>query len=126
MPRQYARIARAAAFAGAIALVLGATPAATADEGAVIAQQQFTEVQIQAFAEAAHEVGELQREFDERAQAAENAEEIERLQQEAQMQMLQVVEASGLSPDEYNTILQAAHQDPQLYEDIVARIEALN
>jgi hypothetical protein len=79
----------------------------------------FSQQQIEAFAGAAMEVQRVQTELDVKAQEAGNPEEVARLQQEAQADASQAVEASGLSVDEYVAIAQAANEDPQLYATIV-------
>jgi hypothetical protein len=101
----------------AAALLLLATPQA-------IAQQQpmpsnFSQEQIEAFVDAAIEVQRVQTEFDAQAQQAQSQEEVTQLQQQAQVDASQAVEAKGLSVDEYTAIAQAANQDPQLYAMIV-------
>lgn len=84
---------------------------------------ELSQGQIETFADAALEVQRVQQDFDAQVQAAENAEEIEQLQQQAQQEARQAIEDNGLSLDEYNAILQAANQDPQLYAMIVETME---
>ena len=84
---------------------------------------ELAQSQIETFADAAIEVRRVQQDFDAQVQAAQNAEEIEQLQQQAQQQARQAVEDKGLSVDEYNAILQAANQDPQLYAMIVETMQ---
>jgi hypothetical protein len=84
---------------------------------------ELSQGQIETFADAAIDVQRVQQDFDAQLQAAENAEEIEQLQQQAQQEARQVIEDKGLSVDEYTAILQAANQDPQLYAMIVETME---
>lgn len=119
--RTNAASGRLLAMAGAVALMLAFAPPAAAQMGA-----QFTDTQISAFAEAARDVGELQQMYDMRLQEAEDAEQVQQLQEQAQAEMVQAVEASGLSPEEYNEILQAAHQDEQLYGQIVEQMQTVD
>ena len=117
-----------AGIAGAV-MFLGAGP------GDVHAQQQqqppqqpampseLSQDQIETFADAAIEVQRVQQDFDAQVQAAQDAEEIEQLQQQAQQDAQQAIQDKGLSLDEYNAILQAANQDPQLYAMIVETME---
>jgi predicted ATPase with chaperone activity len=79
----------------------------------------FSQQQIEAFADAATEVQRVQTELNAKARDAGNAEEIARVQQEAQAAATQAVEDSGLSVEEYTAIAKAANQDPQLYAMIV-------
>lgn len=94
------------------------------------AQQQVQPVmpdlsqgQIESFAGAALDVRQVEQDFNAEMQTAQDAQELERLHQEAQQQAQQAIENNGLSVDEYNAIAQAAHQDPQLYATIVQAIE---
>ena len=84
---------------------------------------ELSQSEIETFADAAIEVQRVQQEFDSQVQAAQNAEEIEQLQQQAQQDARQAIENHGLSVDEYTAILQAANQDPQLYAMIVETME---
>lgn len=112
---------------GGAALAQQAPDQQTPDQQAptMAPQAEFSQTQIQAFAGAAREVGEVQQSYDLRMQEAADAEEMQQLQQEAQNQMVAVVEEHGLSPDEYNAILQAAHADQALYQEIVQAMQTL-
>jgi hypothetical protein len=99
------------------ALLLLAAPQAIAQQP--MAPSAFSQEQIEAFADAAIEVQRVQTELDAQTQAAQNPDEVARLQQQAQADASQAVEAKGLSVDEYTAIAQAANQDPQLYAMIV-------
>jgi hypothetical protein len=55
---------------------------------------------------------------------AENAEQIQQLQQQAQQDARAAIEDKGLTVDEYTAIVQAANQDPQLYAMIVETMQA--
>jgi predicted ATPase with chaperone activity len=79
----------------------------------------FSQQQIEAFADAAVEMQRIQSELDAKGRQAGNLDEITRLQQEAQADATQAVEDSGLSVQEYKAIVQAANTDPQLYATIV-------
>ena len=74
---------------------------------------------IETFADAAIEVRRVQQDFAAQAQSADNAEEIERLQRQAQEEARRAIENLGLSVDEYAAIVPAANQDPQLYAMMV-------
>jgi hypothetical protein len=79
----------------------------------------FSQQQLESFAGAAVEMQRIQTELNAKGREAGNAEEIGRLQQQAQADAVQAVESNGLSVDEYTAIVQAAQQDPQLYATIV-------
>jgi hypothetical protein len=84
---------------------------------------ELSQGQIDNFAGAALDVQQVEQDFNAEVQAAQDAEEMERLHQHAQQQAQQAIEDNGLSVDEYNAIAQAAHQDPQLYAMIVEVME---
>ncbi|MGH6918965.1 MAG: DUF4168 domain-containing protein, partial [Geminicoccaceae bacterium] len=71
------------------------------------------------FVDAAMEVQRVQTDLHAKAQQAQNPEEVARLEQQAQADASQAVEANGLSVDEYAAIAQAANVDPDLYAMIV-------
>jgi Domain of unknown function (DUF4168) len=79
----------------------------------------FSQQQIESFADAALEMQRIQTELNAKGREAGNAEEIARLQQQAQADAVQAVEGNGLSVQEYTAIVQASKQDPQLYAMIV-------
>jgi hypothetical protein len=123
-PRKETFMQRTRSILSAIAAALLAVAAPTA-----FAQQQpqnppmtppaFSQQQIESFADAALEMQRIQTELNAKGREAGNADEIARLQQQAQADAVQAVEGSGLSVDEYTAIVQAAKQDPQLYAMIV-------
>jgi hypothetical protein len=84
-----------------------------------MAAPAFSQQQIESFADAAVEMQRIQSELDTKGREAGNAEEIMRLQQQAQADASQAVEQNGLSVDEYTAIAQAANRDPKLYAMIV-------
>lgn len=91
----------------------------------VTPQTSFSEDQIDAFAAAAQDVTRLQQEYDTKLQAAGNEQEVETLRGEAADAMMNVLEDQGLTPEEYNSILQAAQADPALYTAIVERMRTV-
>lgn len=91
----------------------------------VAPQTSFSEDQIDAFAAAAQDVTRLQQEYDTKLQTAGNEQEVETLRGEAADAMMNVLEDQGLTPEEYNSILQAAQADPALYAAIVERMRAV-
>jgi hypothetical protein len=100
-------------------LAFGAPQASAQDPAA----PDFSQQQIEAFADAAVEMQRLSTSLQEQAREAANQDEIARLQQQGQAQALQIVEDAGLSADEYTAIVQAANQDPDLYTTIVDLME---
>lgn len=85
---------------------------------------EVNEEQLEAFADAALDVQRVQQEFSAELQQVDDPERIEELQMQAHEQAAQAVEDKGLTIEEYNTILQAANADPELYSTIVAMMES--
>jgi predicted ATPase with chaperone activity len=112
---------RAILSAIAAALLAVAAPGAIAQQPPQPqpAPTDFSQQQIESFADAATEMQRVQTELNAKARDAANADEIARVQQEAQAAATQAVEDSGLSVEEYTAIAKAANQDPQLYATIV-------
>jgi hypothetical protein len=106
------------------ALMLATAMATAADaQQAPPAAETFQPPQIEAFAAAVVEVQGVRQELQARLPAAGSAEEAARLEAEAMASMVEAVEDSGLSVDEYNRILHAAQADPALHARIVEAIE---
>jgi hypothetical protein len=104
------------------ALLAFSAPAALGQEQPAM-PPAVSEDQIDAFADAAIEVQRVQTELEAQMQAAQDMDEIARLQEEAQVEATEAVEQKGLSTDEYTAIAEAANQDPELYAAIVDRMQ---
>jgi hypothetical protein len=83
----------------------------------------FSEDQLDAFAAAVRDVTLLQQEYGARIETA-SPDEAAGLRDEAVEAMVDAVEEQGLTPEEYNQILQAAQADPTLHAAIVERMQA--
>lgn len=116
----------------AIAVALGTSSAAFAapQQGNAAAQapmqQQAPEIdvsdeQLEQFVDAMTAVQEISGKYTEQFQSAETAEDAQAIQQQAQEEMIAAVNDSGLSADEYNTIVQAVQTD----EELRARMQEL-
>ncbi|PWG65776.1 DUF4168 domain-containing protein [Sediminicurvatus halobius] len=114
----------------ATALILGlglAMPLWAQDEGAQAqpeTQQEapsaadFSEDQLESFAEAHGEVMEVRDDYTQRLQEAEGREQAMSLQEEANEKMVEAVTDTGLSVEEYGQIARAASNDTELAERI--------
>jgi len=114
----------------ATALILGlglAMPLWAQDQGAETqpeTQQQapsaadFSEDQLENFAEAHGEVMEIRDDYTQRLQEAEGREQAMSLQEEANEKMVSAVTDTGLSVEEYGQIARAASNDTELAERI--------
>ena len=79
----------------------------------------FSQEQIEKFADAAVGVRQLKTELDAQARKVETRDDLSKLQQRATVEASRVVEGSGLTIQEYSAIVDAANQDPRLYATIV-------
>lgn len=123
MPQPIRSSLLVASVAGAVMLLGAAWSDARAQQQQPMVPPELSQSQIETFADAALELRQVQQEFDAQMQGAQDAAEVERLQQQAQQEAQQAIEGNGLTVDEYNAIVQAANQDPQLYAMIVETME---
>jgi len=79
-------------------------------------QQQINvdEAQLQEFAQAEAAVRQVQTKYEGQAQAIETQEEMQTLQQQASQEMVQAIQSTDLSVQEYNQIANLVQADPQL------------
>lgn len=106
-------------------------PVALAQQGGAMMQQpapadsaSVTDEQISAFLTAAQGVTMIAQTYQPQLEAAESQDAAMAIQQEAQGQMMSVVEQAGLSPEEYNAIAAGLQSDPELAERINAQAAA--
>ena len=78
------------------------------------AQQKITEGMLVKFVAAMEDVQKVTTKYRDKFQNAENQEEARSIQQEAQKEMIAAVKDSGLSPQQYNMIIQRAQSDKEL------------
>lgn len=88
------------------------------------AQVSVTDQKIASYASAAIEVENLRGAWSKRIVAAESESEQAELRQQANDEMVNAVKEEGLSVEEYNSITEAAQQDPDLRSQITKEIEA--
>jgi len=81
----------------------------------------FSDSELNNFVDAQTEVMEIRNEYVQRIESTEDREEAMALEQEGNEMMIEAVEDTGLSVDEYSAIAQAASDNPDLAE----RIESL-
>ncbi|EPX85427.1 DUF4168 domain-containing protein [Salipiger mucosus] len=81
----------------------------------------YSEAELESFVDAAMEVMELRASYMPRIQATESQEEQQSLMEEAQSEMMAAIEATeGMTVETYNEIGQAAQQNAELNERLVA------
>lgn len=121
----------------ATALILGlglAMPLWAQEEGAQTQQPEggqqeapsaadFSEDQLEQFADAHGEVMEIRDDYTERLQEADGREQAMELQEEANEKMVSAVTDTGLSVEEYGQIARAASNDTELAERIQEMME---
>jgi len=80
--------------------------------------KDFSDNQLQAFAEAQQEVSAISQELRQDIQNTEDSTERMKLQQKANQEMIQVVRDAGLDPATYNAIGKAVQNNPQLEKKV--------
>ncbi|MFO8003146.1 DUF4168 domain-containing protein [Thioalkalivibrio sp.] len=78
----------------------------------------LTDETVDTFVDAFVAVQEIREDFTERLQSASDESEAQAMQQEAQEKMMQAVEASGMSVQEYNEVAIALQSDPELMQQV--------
>jgi hypothetical protein len=112
----------AAALSGAPALAQNApasqTPSQT--QAAPPAVQQPSDQQLQRFASASQKVSGVVDEYRPKVEAAKSDAAKQKIVQEADAKMVKLVQADGLSVEEFNGIGRAVQQDPQLKQRLMS------
>lgn len=80
--------------------------------------QDFSDEQLQQFADASQEIAVISQEFTQRLQGAEDEAAQQEVREEANDRMIQVVEDSGLDVDTFNAIGQSIQQDPEMMQRV--------
>ena len=101
-----------------------ATQAQEQSQAAAQAQPQmemknFDDATLLKFSMAMEGVQQVGSKYEAEFQNAEDAAEAQKIQQEAQQEMVEAVQSSGLSTEEYNQIAQQAQQDEELRNRIL-------
>ena len=80
--------------------------------------QDFSDDQLQKFADASKEIAVISQDYTQRLQEAEGEQAQVEVRKEANEKMVQAVENSGLQVDTFNAIGQAIQQDPELMQRV--------
>lgn len=113
--------------AALLSLGLAATQVQAQEEGAANAAgtpqaaasaQDFSDAQLQQFADASKEIAAISQEYTQQLQAAEGDEAQQSVRKEANDEMVQAVQDSGLEVDTFNAIGQAIQQNPELMQRV--------
>lgn len=81
-------------------------------------EASFTDTELQSFAEAREKVDEVRMQLASKLSNLQDPEEVQRVQKEADMQMIAAVEDAGLTRERYNEISRAVLTDPALAQKI--------
>ncbi|AUA58643.1 Uncharacterised protein [Achromobacter spanius] len=106
------------ALSGAPAMAQSASQPA-AQPQMVPAITQPTDQQLQRFASASQKVSGVVDEYRPKVDAAKTNDDKQKVVQEADAKMVQLVRADGLTVEEFNGIGQAVQQDPQLKQKVM-------
>ncbi|MFD4839273.1 DUF4168 domain-containing protein [Achromobacter sp. NPDC058515] len=91
-----------------------------AQPGMAPAVQQPSDQQLQRFASASQKISGVVDEYRPKVDAAKSDEAKQKVVQEADAKMVQLVRADGLTVEEFNGIGQAVQQDPQLKQRVMS------
>ncbi|MGO1429699.1 MAG: DUF4168 domain-containing protein [Halomonas sp.] len=80
--------------------------------------QDFSDDQLQQFADASQEIAVISQEYTQRLQDAEDESAQQEVRTEANDRMIEVVEDSGLDVDTFNAIGQSIQQDPEMMQRV--------
>lgn len=80
--------------------------------------QDFSDQQLQQFADASQEIAVISQEYTQRLQEAEDETAQQEVRAEANDRMIEVVEDSGLDVDTFNAIGQSIQQDPEMMQRV--------
>ncbi len=86
-------------------------------------QPQFDDATLELFASAFMQVGSIQQQYSASMGEAEDQQQMQSLQQEAQMKMAEAVRNSGLEVQTYNSIAQQLQSDTELQQRVMEYIE---
>lgn len=84
----------------------------------------FSDDQLQQFADVSQEIVVISEEYTERLQAADDEAAQQEVQMEANDKMVEAVEDGGLDVDTFNAIGQAVQQDPELMQRVQEKVES--
>ncbi|MDT8895296.1 DUF4168 domain-containing protein [Halomonas sp. I1] len=80
--------------------------------------QNFSDQQLQKFADASQEIAVISQDYTQQLQGAEGEEAQQAIREEANGKMIEAVEGSGLEVETFNSIGQAIQQDPELMKQV--------
>lgn len=122
MQRLTALFAAALLATGLMTTVAQAQETQNADQNSMPTQQaperDFSDQQLQQFADASQEIAVISQEYTQRLQAAEDEQAQQDVRAEANDKMIEIVENSGLNVETFNAIGQAIQQNPEMMQRV--------
>lgn len=94
------------------------TDAQTQQPQAAAPATDFSDQQLQQFADASQEIAMISQKYTEQLQSAEDEAAQQEVRKEANDKMVEAVENSGLEVDTFNAIGQAIQQDPEMMQRV--------
>lgn len=85
-----------------------------------VSSEDFSDEQLQKFADTSQEIAMISQDYTERLQNAKDQTEQQEIRMEANDEMVSTVEDSGMTVEEFNAIGQAIQQDPELMQRVQA------
>lgn len=85
--------------------------------------QNFSDDQLQQFADASQNIAMISQDYTEQLQNASDESEQQKIRQQANDEMVQAVQDSGMSVEQFNSIGQAIQQDPQLMQRVKGMVQ---
>jgi GTP1/Obg family GTP-binding protein len=85
--------------------------------------KNFSDEQLQQFADASQNIAMISQDYTEQLQNASDEGEQQKIRQQANDEMVQAVKDSGMSVEQFNSIGQAIQQDPQLMQRVKGMVQ---
>lgn len=122
MQRLTALFAAALLATGLMTTVAQAQETQNSSQNSMPTQQaparDFSDQQLQQFADASQEIAVISQEYTQRLQAAEDEQGQQDVRAEANDKMIEIVENSGLNVETFNAIGQAIQQNPEMMQRV--------
>lgn len=99
-------------------MAYGVTAVAQQSQQQQPAQTDFDRDTLESFAAAAVEVSQIQEEYSQRLDNVSEREQANALQQEANQEMLQAIQANGIDVETYNAVARATRHDQEVRETV--------
>ncbi|MGK0546606.1 DUF4168 domain-containing protein [Halomonas cupida] len=95
-----------------------AQASSSADVEAAVQAQNFSDAELQKFADASKEIATISQDYTQRLQEAEDQQAQQDVRTEANQKMVEAVQQSGLEVEKFNAIGQAIQQNPDMMKRV--------